>query len=124
MKSKVFSGLVLFFSLSLFAKSALCLSTHNDGYTPDYAEGRYNTVDAVQELTDMYVQAYTGDLFGYAKGLLDGFHAGVLKGPIVNPKITVAYSSGGATFDEGGYSTWLYDFVSDTFTGVTVVDIE
>ena len=67
-----------------------------------------------------------GDEVGYAQGLADGFDAGVLVGPIISPKVTVSSSAGGGTFDEGGYSTWLFDLVRDGFegTGVLVVAIQ
>ncbi len=80
---------------SFAAKSAVCQSTYTEGYNRGYGLGRSNTVSSVQTLTNDYVQAENGDLVGYAQGLLDGFNAGVLKGPIINPKITVSAGGGG-----------------------------
>lgn len=125
MKSKLIFGVMLFFSL-FAAKSAVCQSTYTEGYNRGYGLGRSNTVSSVQTLTNDYVQAENGDLVGYAQGLLDGFNAGVLKGPIINPKITVSAGGGAATFDETGYSNWLFDEVSDGLAGsnILVVDID
>jgi len=124
MKRKILFGLVLLFSLCV--KSGFAQGTYQDGYNRGYAMGRANTVTSVQNFTTQYLRAEEGDQFEYAQGLEDGFNAGLLVGPIISPKVQVTSSAGGGTFDEGGYSTWLYDLVNDGFegTGVLVVHIE
>lgn len=127
MKRKIHFGLVLLFSLCVNAGFAQGNgNTYQDGYNRGYAFGRANTVTSVQNFTTQYLRAVEGDEVGYAQGMEDGFNAGILVGPINSPKVTVSSSAGGGTFDEGGYSTWLYDLVYDGFagTGVLVVKIE